>query len=136
MPPFELLGKGGPLVVVEQVLGDAGTLGLPVAPNAHGAVVDVVAAVYHVDGGVHLDAGNLRAPQLHHVVDVVDVVVLNKGEHASHPADDTSLLAVVDVAPPHDVAANLFSFSQPWYCPRHTASRSIWVGLFTCLVVK
>ena len=39
---------------------------------------------------------------------MVDVVVLNKGEHASHPADDASLLAVVDVAPPHNVAANLF----------------------------
>ena len=116
---LELLGKGGPLVVVEQVLGDAGTLGLPVAPNAHGAVVDVVAAVYHVDGGVHLDAGNLRAPQLHHVVDVVDVVVLNKGEHASHPADDASLLAVVDVAPPHDVAANLFLQPAVVLSPAH-----------------
>ena len=27
-----------------------------------------------------------------------------------------------------------FSFSQPWYWPRHTASRSIWVGDLTCFV--
>ena len=29
-----------------------------------------------------------------------------------------------------------FSLSQPWYWPRQTASRSIWVGLLTCRVVK
>ena len=27
----------------------------------------------------------------------------------------------------------MFSFNQPWYCPLQTASRSIWVGLFTYL---
>ena len=104
---LELLGKGGPLVVVEKVLGDAGALGFPVAPNAHGAVVDVVAAVHHIDGCVHFDAGDLRASQLHHIVDMVDVVVLNQGEHTTHPANDAALLAVVDVAPAHDVAAHL-----------------------------
>ena len=100
-------GERGLLVVVQQVLGDAGALGLPVAPNAHGAVVDAVAAENHVDGGVQLNAGNLGAAQLHHVVDVVDVVVLDDGEHSAHAADDAALLAVVDVAAAHDVAAHV-----------------------------
>ena len=80
---------------------------LPVAPDAHGAVVDVVAAEDDVDRGVQLDAGDLGAAELHHVVDVVDVVVLNDGEHRAHAADDAALLAVVDVAAAHDVAAHI-----------------------------
>ena len=104
---LELLGELRLLVVVQQVLGDAGALGLPVAPDAHGAVVDVVAAEGDVDGGVHLDARDLGAAELHHVVDVVDVVVLDEREHAAHAADDAALLAVVDVAAADDVAADL-----------------------------
>ena len=104
---LEGLGKVRLLVVVQQVLGDAGALGLPVTPDAHGAVVDVVAAEDHVDGGVHLDAGDLGAAQLHHVVDVVDMVVLDHRENAAHAPDDAALLAVVDVAPADDVAAHV-----------------------------
>ena len=40
---------------------------------------------------------NLRSAQLHHIVDVMDVVVLDDAEHTAHPADDTALLTVVDV---------------------------------------
>src|SRR5699024_3765727 len=103
---LELLGEFRLLVVVQQVLGDAGALGLPVTPDAHGAVVDVIAAEGDVDGGVHLDARDLGAAELHHVVDVVDVVVLDEREHAADAADDAALLAVVDVAAADDVAAD------------------------------
>ena len=96
----------GRVVVVEEVATDAGALSLPVEPDAHGGVVDVVAADRHVDGGVQLDARDLRARQLLHVVDVVDVVVLDRGEHAAHAADDAGLLAVVDVAAADDVVAD------------------------------
>ena len=93
-------------VVVEEVLGHAGALRLPVQPQAARAVVDVVAAVDHVDGGVHLDAADLRAGQVLADVDVVDVVVLNDGKRAAQMADDAGLAAIVDVAAPHDVGAD------------------------------
>ena len=38
------IGTGGNMIVVHQILGKPGTLGLPVGPDAHGAVVDVVPA--------------------------------------------------------------------------------------------
>ena len=71
-------------------------------------VMDVVPAKYDVDRRVELNARDLSAAELLHVVDVVDVVVLNEAEHAAHTSDDAGLFAVVDVAAPHDVTPNLF----------------------------
>ena len=96
------------LVVVQQILRDARALRLPVAPDAHGAVMDVVAANHHVNRRVQLDARDFRAAELLHVVDVVDVVVLNHGIDRAHTSDDARLLAVVDVAAADDVAADVF----------------------------
>ena len=70
-------------------------------------MVDVIAPVNHIDGGVHFDAGDLRAAQLHHVVDMVDVIVLDDGEYAAHPSDDSSLFTMVNIAAADDVAAHL-----------------------------
>ena len=39
---------------------------------------------------------------------MVDVVILNQAEHASHTSNDTGLLAVVDMAAPYDVASYRF----------------------------
>ena len=100
------IGTGGNMVVVHQVLGEPGALGLPVGPDAHGAVVDVVPAEDHIDGGVELDAAHLGAGELLGVVDVVDVVVLDDGEHAAHSAHDAGLATVMDVAAADDVGAN------------------------------
>src|SRR5699024_12703111 len=57
---------------------------------------------------MQFDAGNLGPAQLHHVVDVVDVVVFNQGKDPAHPADDAALLAVVNVAAANDMAADFF----------------------------
>ena len=46
------------MIVVQEVAGDARALRLPVAPDAHGAMMDVVATESHVDGGVKLDTGD------------------------------------------------------------------------------
>ena len=94
-------------IVVEEVLGHAGALCLPVEPEASGAVVDMVPAVDHVDRRVHLDAADLGACQILPVVDMVDMIVLDDGEHAAQMADDAGLAAVVDVASADDVRTDL-----------------------------
>ena len=104
---LELLREVRLLVVVHQVLRDARALRLPVRPDPHCVVVDVVAAHDHVDRGVQLDAGDLGPAELHHVVDMMDMVVLNDREDAAHPSDDAALLAVVDIVAADDVAADL-----------------------------
>lgn len=99
---------GRAVVVVQQVLGYAGALGFPVRPDAHDAMVDVIAPYNDVYGGVELDAGHFGAAQFHHVVDMVDVVVLDKREDAAHAAYDAALFAVVDVVSSNDVRADFF----------------------------
>ncbi len=96
------------MVVVQEVLRNARALGFPVRPNAHDAVMDVIAADGDVDGGVYLDARHFRAAQFHHGVDMVDVVVLYQREDAAHAAYDAALLAMVDVVAAYDVGAYFF----------------------------
>lgn len=50
----------------------------------HDAMMDVVAPDDHVNGRVQLDAGGFRAAQLLGIADVMDVAVLNDGEHRAH----------------------------------------------------
>ena len=73
----EVLSKFGTLVIVEEVLCDTCSLRFPVAPDTHSAVVDMVAAHCNVDCSMHFNACYLCTAKLHHVVDVVDVIVLD-----------------------------------------------------------
>ena len=93
---------------MEQVLGYTRPLCLPVKPEPSGAVMEMVAADDDVNGCVHLDAADLSACKVLFVVDMVDVVVLNDGEHPSQMPDDPGLAAIVDIAPAHDVGADVF----------------------------
>ena len=54
---------------------------------------------------MQFDPRNLRTAQLLHIVDVVNMVVLNQAEHTAHASHDTGLLTVMDVAASHDMAA-------------------------------
>ena len=57
----------------------------------------------HVNGGVEFDAGDLVSVELPFEGNVVDVVVLDRGERAAEVADDAVLAAVVDGVAAHDV---------------------------------
>ena len=96
-----------PRVGVEQVARDAGALGLPVEPGAERAVVDPVVEDLHVDSGVELDASDLVPVELALGRDVVDVVVLDGGEHRPEMADDAVLAAVEDRVATYDVRADV-----------------------------
>ena len=95
-------------VIVEQVARHPGALGLPVQPDAAGAVVEMVAPDDHVEGGVELDAADLSARQVALVVDVVDVIILDYGKYAAQVAHDAGLPAIVDVAVFHRMGADGF----------------------------
>ena len=97
------------VVAVAEVARDAGALRLPVQPDSERAVVDAVVADDDVDGRVELDAGDLVAVELALEGDVVDVVVLDRREHAAEVADDAVLAAVVDDVAADDVRADVFA---------------------------
>ena len=56
-----LLHALGTVVVMQQVLGDAGSLGFPVQPDPHDVVVDMIAADDDIDPCMELDACGLCA---------------------------------------------------------------------------
>ena len=85
-------------VVIHQVLRQAGSLCLPVKPDASRAVVNPVSAENNINGRVHLDSADFRAGKVLLVVDVVNVVVLNDREHTSQMTDNTGLSTVMNRA--------------------------------------
>ena len=93
---------------MKQVLCDTGALGFPVTPDTHGTMMDVVTAHGNVNSRMHLNTGNFCSAKFHHVVDMVNVVVFDNAEYTAHTADDTALLAMVDVVAADNVAAHLF----------------------------
>ena len=57
---------------------------------------------------MHFNAADLSAAQILLVVDVVDRIVLNDGKYAAEMPYDSSLPAVVDVAPSDNMRAYCF----------------------------
>ena len=57
---------------------------------------------------MHFNSCNLRAALLHHVVDMVNVVVLDHTEDTAHAADNAALLTVMDVVAADDMASDVF----------------------------
>src|SRR5699024_8880885 len=93
------------------VLGNTGTLSLPVAPDSHSTVMDMIPAVDHVNSRMHFDAGNFCSAQFHHVVDVMDMVILDNREYPSHTSDDSALFAVMNIAAADNMTS--YFFLQP-----------------------
>ena len=67
----------GEAVVMQEVLGDTGSLCLPVAPDSHPAVMDVISSEDDIDCSMELYSCDLRTSELLHIVDVMDVVILD-----------------------------------------------------------
>ena len=93
---------------MEQVLRDSCSLRFPVTPDSHRAVMDVVALIQNIDRCMHLNTCNLCTSLFHHVINVMNVVVLDHAEHAAHTTDDTTLFTVMDVISADDMTSYLF----------------------------
>ena len=90
---------------MHEVVCDPGSLCLPVSPNAHGAMMNVISSEDHINCGMELNSGNLRSAKLLHVIDMMNVIVLDNGEYASHTSNDTRLLTVVDITASNNMRA-------------------------------
>ena len=102
------LDKIGKAVVMQEIPCDSGSLRLPVTPDSHPTVMDMVPAESNIYGCMELDTCNLRSAQLLHVIYVMDVVILDCGENTSHTSNDTGLLTVMDITSPYDVTSYCF----------------------------
>src|SRR5699024_12027436 len=96
---------------------------------AYGAVVVPVVADLHVDRGMELDAGDLVAVELPPGGDVVDVVVLDGGEHGTEVADDRVLAAVEDRVPADHVRADVLGVPADLPSSEHRLQLVLVAGL-------
>jgi hypothetical protein len=67
----------------------------------------MVSAYDHIYGCMQFYSGYLRSSELHHIINMMDVIVFDHAEDASHAADDAPLLAMVYIVAPYDVAADV-----------------------------
>ena len=68
----------------------------------------VVSSHDDVDRGMKFDTCDLGSADFHHVIDVMDMVILDDREYASHTPDDTCLFTVMDMAAADDMRADIF----------------------------
>ena len=61
--------------------------------------MDMISAVNHIDGRMHLDSADLRSCQILLVIDMMNVIVFYDRKYAAQMPDDPRLSAVMDVAP-------------------------------------
>lgn len=73
--------------------------------------MDMITPHDDIDRGMHLDAGDLGAAKLHHVIDVMNVIVLDNAEDTTHTSNDSALLTVVNIVAADNVAP--YFFLQP-----------------------
>ena len=104
---LERLCEGRSLVIMEEILRDARSLRLPVTPDTHGTVMDMVSPHDDIDGSMQLDPRYLSSAELHHIVDMMNVVVLDDTEDTAHSSDDTALFTVMDIVAPYYMASDL-----------------------------
>ena len=93
-------------VIMQEVLCNTCSLCLPVTPDTHPAVMDMISAEDDIDSGMELDTCDLRSAELLHAVNVMDVVVFDDRKYASHSSYDTGLFAVMDMASSYDMSAD------------------------------
>lgn len=67
--------------------------------------MNVISSEDHINCGMELNSGNLRSAKLLHVIDMMNVIVLDNGEYASHTSNDTRLLTVVDITASNNMRA-------------------------------
>ena len=96
------------LVGIKQVPGNSCSLGLPVQPQAAGAVVDPIAHDLGINGGMELDARDLLPQDQLLDIDVMDVILFDPAEGRPQMPHNARLLTVVDTAVADSMVADAF----------------------------
>jgi len=133
-------------VVMKQILGDSGSLGLPVCPNPHGAVVNVISSENHINCRMEFNSCHFSPGQLLHVVNMMNVVVFNNRKDTAHTPYNSRLSAVVDMAAAHNMRTHSFfgpavilgnTYRIPFHLGRafHMFAGKIIVILLLCLMI-
>jgi hypothetical protein len=74
-------------------------------------MVDMVTAKDYINGSMHFNSGNFCSAKLHHIINMVDMVVLDDTKRTAHTANNATLFTMVDVTAADYMAA--YFFFQP-----------------------
>ena len=85
------------MIVMKQILCDPCSLCFPVAPDTHCTMMKMIPSYRHIDRCMQLDTCHFRTCKLLHIVDMMDMVVLDHGENTAHSADNTCLFTMMDM---------------------------------------
>ena len=79
------------LIRVEEILRYANSLGLPVEPDSKSRIMDIVVMDLYIKRRMELYACDLMAEELMLFRDIVDLIVIDLAEYASHVSYDSIL---------------------------------------------
>ena len=88
---------------MEKIGADPRPLALPVQPDSPGTVVEMIISYHHIDRGVQFDPADLRPRKVSLIVDMMDMIVFYKREHATQIPNDPRLPAIMDVTVSYDM---------------------------------
>ena len=97
-----------PMIVMHQILGNSGSLSLPVTPHAHNRMVNVISPDCDINCGMDLYPCCLRPSKLLGIADIVNMAILNQRKYSSHTAYYSGLFTVVDIAAADNMMSNVF----------------------------
>ena len=105
---FQLFSKCRTLIVMEQVLRKSCTLSFPITPDSHSTMMNMISSHNNINCSMHFNSGNFCSAQFHHIVDMVNMIILNNTEYTTHTPDNTSLLTVVDIVSADNMTSYFF----------------------------
>ena len=71
-------------------------------------MMNVITAHCYVDCSVHLNARNFSSTLFHHVIDMMNMVVLDYAEYTAHTTDNTALFAVMNIITANNMSTDVF----------------------------
>ena len=94
-------------IIMEQILRYSRSLSLPVKPQSSCAVMNVILSYHYIDRSMHFYSTDLSSRKIVSVVDVMDLVLLNKAEHSAEMPDNTGLPAIMNIASPDNMRSDV-----------------------------
>ena len=83
---------------MHEIARNSSALCLPVRPDSHGAMMDMISSKNHVNCCMELNSCDFCSSKLLHIIDMMDVIILNNRKYTSHTSNDSCLFAVMDIA--------------------------------------
>ena len=84
--------------MMEEILCHSCTLCLPIQPDSSGTMVNMISAIYNIDGRMHLDTADLCPCKILFIVNMMDMIIFYQRKNTTQVSDYTRLTTIVNIA--------------------------------------